>query len=269
MFTFCASASTEGLLELIGISAPPAGAGLLRSIVRVIAPPLVTVEGEMVTEDSVGSTTAVRVALAVLVAPPELAVTVTGVLLLTVVVCTVIAAWVWPRGTVTDDGTGKAALLLLSDTVTPPVGAAALSVIVTDAVEPDVTDDGEIETPVSVAVGVAAGVNVTVVVLVTDWYAAATVTAVDALTAFVCTVTEPEVCPAGTVTLAATGKALLLLERETVAPPLGAAPVSVTVTVALDPPVRLDGLTVTELNVAEDVEPDGVIVRVAVLVVPW
>ena len=55
---------------------------------------------------------------------------------------------------------------------------------------------------------------------------------------------------------------MLLLERLTCAPPLGAALVSVTVPVELCPPVTVDGLTLTPCNAAGAVEL--LIVKVAV-----
>jgi hypothetical protein len=53
--------------------------------------------------------------------------------------------------------------------------------------------------------------------------------------------------PAGTVTLAGTAATpVLLLERETTAPPAGAGPLRVTVPVEDVPPVTLVGLSVND-----------------------
>src|SRR5438093_115246 len=62
--------------------------------------------------------------------------------------------------------------------------------------------------------------------------------------------TVPLVLPAGTVTLAGTvAPPVLLLDRLTTAPPLGAGALSVTVPVEELPPVTLDGLRLREESV--------------------
>jgi hypothetical protein len=84
-----------------------------------------------------------------------------------------------------------------------------------------------------------------------------------AVTGLLVTVKVAVVAPAGTVTVAGTvAAAVLLLERVTVAPPVGAGPVKVTVPVDDVPPITEVGLSVTELRVAAET------VRVAVLVTP-
>ena len=70
---------------------------------------------------------------------------------------------------------------------------------------------------------------------------------VDAVTLTVPIENVALVAPAGTVTLAGTVAAVALLARDTTAPPVGAAEVSVTVPVEAVPPVTLAGLRATAL----------------------
>ena len=64
-------------------------------------------------------------------------------------------------------------------------------------------------------------------------------------TEFVVTVKVTLLLPAAILTEPGTAAEVLLLERETVAPPAGAAPLRVTVPVTDVPPVTLAGLTAT------------------------
>jgi hypothetical protein len=91
------------------------------------------------------------------------------------------------------------------------------------------------------------------------------VTAVDALTALVLTVKLALVAPAGTVTLAATLAApVLLLDSVTTAPPAGAAPLSVTVPVEFCvPPATLVGFNVSEVSAATCVPEDCSKIQIA------
>jgi hypothetical protein len=129
--------------------------------------------------------------------------------------------------------------------------------------------------PVAVTVSVAvcggggAGLTVSVAVAVPPLYAAEIVTAVDVVTAAVETANVAVLAPDGTVTLAGTLAAALLLASETVAPACGAAPVSVTVPCAPEPPVTLAGLTDTLCSAAAGAGgAGGVTVSVAVRVEP-
>jgi hypothetical protein len=93
------------------------------------------------------------------------------------------------------------------------------------------------------------------------------VTGVEAVTELVFTENVALVAPAATVTLDGTVAELLLLdERFTVAPPVGAAALRVTVPVEGDPPVTLLGLSVIEVSVGLDEE--GITVREAVMLTP-
>ena len=77
------------------------------------------------------------------------------------------------------------------------------------------------------------------------------VTDAEAVTLLVLTMNVALLAPAATVTLAGTVAVdVLLLERETAAPPLGAAALSVTVPVEVYPPVTLVGLSATDESVA-------------------
>jgi len=90
---------------------------------------------------------------------------------------------------------------------------------------------------------------------------------VDAVTAVVVIEKFALRAPARTVTLAGTlATAVLLLDSVTMAPPVGAATVSVTVPVLPVPPTTLVGLTVTEDKVAA--AGTGLTVSTAVRVTP-
>jgi hypothetical protein len=80
-------------------------------------------------------------------------------------------------------------------------------------------------------------------------------TFVAAVTAVVVTVKVAEVDPAATVTLDGTcAVAGVALVKVTMAPPLAAAAVNVTVPVEDDPPVTLEGLSVTEDNIGVELD---------------
>ena len=90
---------------------------------------------------------------------------------------------------------------------------------------------------------------------------------VDELTIRVVTVNAALVDPAGTVTLAGTvATDVLLLERETRAPPLGAGALRATLPVEGDPPLTLVGFNRSDARVA--VADCGITVREAVCVTP-
>ena len=89
------------------------------------------------------------------------------------------------------------------------------------------------------------------------------VTVVVVLTLVVLTVKPTAVVPAATVTLAGTlATPGLLLDNDTVAPPAGAPPDSITNAEVSDPPDTVDGLTVTLCRVGP-VMPSGVTVSCA------
>lgn len=76
------------------------------------------------------------------------------------------------------------------------------------------------------------------------------------------------VAPAGTVTLAGTLAALLLLESSTCAPPARAGPLSVTVPVEDDPPITLLGLSVSEETVGRGGDATVRVIEVVCVKVP-
>jgi len=160
------------------------------------------------------------------------AVRVTAVAELTVPAVTVKVAEVWPWATVTEPGTLAAELLELeSDTETPPLPAADVSVTVPVAVPALAMVLEFTERLLSAGGG---GLTVTPKILLTLEYEAVKVTDVAELTVPAVTVKVAEVCPCGTVTEAGTLAAELLeLESATETPPLPAADVSVTVPVAV------------------------------------
>ena len=91
---------------------------------------------------------------------------------------------------------------------------------------------------------------------------------VEAVTTRVVTVKAALVTPAGTVTLAGTVATVVsLLERETMAPAVGAGPLSVTLPMEGDPPLTLVGFSVSEVRVGPD-GGCGVTMSEAVLVTP-
>ena len=91
---------------------------------------------------------------------------------------------------------------------------------------------------------------------------------VEAVTTRVVTVKAALVAPAGMVTVAGTVAAVVsLLERETMAPAVGAGPLSVTLPVEGDPPLTLVGFSVSEVRVGPD-GGCGVTMSEAVLVRP-
>src|SRR3989441_4149002 len=144
----------------------------------------------------------------------------------TALVVTVNVTLVAPTGTVTLAGTVAAVLSLDSVTCAPPAGAGPFSVTVPVEFPPPVTVVG-----FSASERRAAGFTVRVAGRGTPLQEAAMVDEVDAATALVVTVNVTLVAPTGTVTLAGTVAAELLLDSVTCAPPAGAGPPRGTVPV--------------------------------------
>jgi len=138
-------------------------------------------------------------------------------------------------------------LLLCKVTTAPPLGAAAVNVTVPVELAPPTTVVGVLviedrETFTALMLRVAVLLIPSVAVMVAE----VLLTTVKVLTPNVV-----EVLPAGTVTEAGTVAApVLLLCRETLAPPVGAGPVRVTVPVELAPPETEVGLSARAETVA-------------------
>ena len=211
--------------------APAAGATPFNVTVPVAVFPAVTEVGLKTKEESVGTLT-VSVALWIV---PNVPVIVTGVLVATAKVVAVKLADVLPAVTVTVDGTEATVVLLLwRATIAPPVGAAPLRVTVPVELLPPPTEAGFNVSVLSVAELTASVAPACVLPYVPEIS-----TFVLVPTGMVVTVNVAVVLPAETVTLAATCAAeVLLLKRLTVTPPVGAAPLNVTVPVDCDVPLH-------------------------------
>jgi hypothetical protein len=170
----------------------------------------------------------------------------------TAVVLTEKIAVVVPPVTVTLGGTVPAALSLESATTAPDGGAGPVKVTEPTETVPPITASG-----FKLKFESTAGLMVSPVAIVPPKFAEI-VTEVMAPTPTVETAKFAVVAPAATVALAGTVAAPLLLDSVTTAPPAGAGPFKVTVTVGEDPPSTLAGATDTEESTG------GLIVRLAV-----
>jgi hypothetical protein len=149
-----------------------------------------------------------------------------------------------PPWTIIVAGTVAAAVFELdNETTSPPAGAPTERKTVPVTGFPPSTDAGE--TPSDAGpMGGGGGVTVSVALRVTPPKAPVIVADVDAVTEAVLTVNVALKAPAGTVTLAGTAAALvLLLDSVTTAPPEGAALVRLAVPCEVLPPTTLAGLS--------------------------
>lgn len=222
---------------------PPAGAGATRVTVPVEAAPLATVEGESVNEPIVPTPgcEAPMLSAAVTVLA-DCAVMEAIVALPTGEVVTVNVPLAEPAGMVRVAGSPAAPLLLLSAITTPPLPAAAANVTVPVAGLPPVTEAGDSVNPRIVLEAGAAGLIVSpAVTVVRD--DAVIVAIRKVLTAVVGMAKVPILWPAGIVRLEGSVAAVSELDRLTETPPIAAGRTSVTVPVAVDPPVTVLGET--------------------------
>jgi hypothetical protein len=230
----------------------PVGVDVTRSPLRPVAVTVrVAVCGDGVT-----------VRVAVLVTPPALAVIVTRVDAVTALVGIAKVAVVVPCVSETLAGTVAAPVLLLdSDTTRPPDGAADVRVTVPCEEVPPVTLVGFTDTVESDAGGGGGGGGVTVSVALRAVPPNEPLIArdVDAVTDAVLTVNVALKAPAGTVTLAGTVAAfVLLLDSVTTAPPEGAALVRLAVPSDVLPPTTLAGLSAIAVSEGVWVKAPGV-----------
>jgi len=223
---------------------PPVGAGPVRDTVPAELEPPTTDVGFRVTLSRVGTAT---VSVAVFVVAPRVALMVAVIFAVTAVVAVVNVADVLPEATVTDAGTVTplATSLLERVTTVPPAGAGPDRVTVPDELAPPVTDVG-----FRAALSSVGAVTVSAAVLVVEPRTALIVAETLAVTPVVEVVKVAVVLPEATVTDAGTVTplAVLLLERLTAVPPVGAGLESVTVPVELVPPITEVGLRVTPLR---------------------
>ena len=171
---------------------------------------------------------------------------VTGVEPETVLVVTVNEAVVAPAATVTLPGTCADVLLLLRATVAPPAGAALLRVTVATEEFPPTTLTG-LGVRESRVTGPAVTTRLAIFVVP---YTAEIETVMSADTDLVVTLKVTDVAFAATVATAGTcATAVLLLERVTTTPPVGAGLLSFSVPVADRPPGTVVGLRLTDATV--------------------
>lgn len=237
MVTLVGTCATDVLLLCSATTAPPAGAAPVNVTVPVELAPPRTVVGLLVIAERLAALTvkdAVRLT-------PRVAVIVAELLVATPDVVTVNVVEVLPADTVTEVGTvATAVLLLCKETEAPPVGAGPVSVTVPVEGLPPIKLVGLRLRDVTLT---GAGATVRVVVWV-EPNEPVMITAVLTLTALVVRVKVALVLPLATTTVAgACAAAVLLLDSATVAPPLGAGPLRVTVPVAPAPPTTVVGLT--------------------------
>jgi phosphohistidine swiveling domain-containing protein len=253
--TLAGTVTTAVLLLESETVAPPVGAGALRVTSPDEGDPPTTLLGVRLKEVRLGPAAGcgVTVSEAVCVRPPLDAEIVTAVELAEAIVATWNAALVAPAAMVTLDGTVATEVLLLArETTVPPLGAGPLRATCPVEGLPPFTLVGLSVSEARAGPGAGCGATVREAVCVRPELDAEIVTIIELAEAIVATWNVALVAPAMIVTLDGTVAAeVLLLDRETTVPPLGAAPLRVTCPVEGLPPLTLVGLSVSEARVAE------------------
>ena len=175
-----------------------------------------------------------------------------------------------PAGITVDDGTVTFALLLAKETEAPPLGAAAVSVIVQVELPAPLSEAGLQDSP---PISAEAAVRLKPVVVEEPFAVAVIVTGVVAETLPAVAVNVAVLLPAATVTEAGTVSAVLVSEIETDKPPVGAALFNPRVQMVEAPEDMVAGEQLSvegmigprRLRVALAVEPFRVAVSTAVL----
>jgi hypothetical protein len=198
--------NTAVLLDARATRLPPAGAAWLRVTVHVVDTPETTLVGAQPNDDTVGpigTTLTVAVAL-----PPNVAVSVTDWVVWTAPAVAVNVADVVPDDTVTDGGTGSAAVLLDASVIAlPPAGAAwfvvTVQVVTTSLVKLDGAHASDATLgPLGATLTVAVALPPRVAVTVTVWRVT---------TELAVAVNVTELAVPGTTTEAGTGSTPALL----------------------------------------------------------
>ena len=271
MVTLAGTVTTPGLLLERETRTPPFGAGPLSVTVPIEGVGPTKVRGLSVSEVRVGPAGGCGVTFreAVCITPELAAEIVTAAALAVVMVETWKAAPIDPAATVTLAGTVATEVLLLDKEKTmPPLGAGLLRVICPVEGFPPLTLVGLSVSENEIGPGGGCGVTVRGAVCVKPELEAEIVTVVELAVVMVGTWKTAPIDPAATVTLAGTvANEVSLLDKEKMAPPLGAGLLSAICPVEAFPPLTLVGLSVSENGIGPG-GGWGVTVREAVCVTP-
>lgn len=243
------TAATEVMLDESVILTPPVPAGPFRATVPVEgAPPVTTVGLRLIETNANGLTVRVEVLEIV----PFVAVIFAATELETVEVVIVKLAEVDPAGTVTVAGVWTLDVLHAKLTDAPPAGAGPFRATVPEAESPPTTDAGEMTTDVN-----ASAEMERVAVTDAEPIPAVIVAEAEFATAVVEITNEAVVEPPATVTLAGTDALLLLDDRLTFNPLVGACPFKVMVPDDGAPPRTDVGESVRLMGTGEVIARDA------------